>query len=50
MKGEFVETIYSFPWDEILQLESNDPNVSLENLYSYVDNLLDEFAPYKKGL
>ena len=45
---EFVETINSIPWDEILQLESNDPNVSLENLYSYVGNLLDEFAPYKK--
>ena len=45
---EFVETINSIPWDEILQLESNDPNVSLENLYSYVDHLLDEFAPYKK--
>ena len=45
---EFVETINSIHWDEILQLESNDPNVSLENLYSYVDNLFDEFAPYKK--
>ena len=45
---EFVGTINSIPWDEILQLESNDPNVSLENLCSYVDNLLDEFAPYKK--
>ena len=45
---EFVETINSIPWGEILQLESNDPNVPLENLYSYVDNLLDEFAPYKK--
>ena len=26
----------------------NDPNVSIENLYSHVNYILDEFAPYKK--
>ena len=45
---EFVESINIANWDEILQLEKNDPNLSVENLYSYVEYLLDEFAPYKK--
>ena len=47
-EGKFVESINIANWDEILQLERNDPNLSIENLYSHVEYLLDEFAPYKK--
>ena len=45
---EFTETINSTNWVEILQLNRNDPNLSIENLYSQVNCYLDEFAPYKR--
>ena len=45
---EFVETINLTQWVDILQLGKNDPNISIENLYSHVNYILDEFAPYKK--
>ena len=45
---EFVEIINTTHWEEILQLEKNDPNTSLENLYSHLNYILNEFAPYKK--
>ena len=35
-------------WDEILSLEENDPNISMNNLRRHINFLLDEFAPYKK--
>ena len=44
---EFVETINTTNWENILQLERNDPNIAIENLHFYVNSLLDEFAPYK---
>ena len=45
---EFVETINTTNWENILQLERNDPNIAIENLHFHVNSLLDEFAPYKK--
>ena len=45
---EFTETINSTNWAEILQLNRNDPNLSIENLYSQINFYLDEFAPYKR--
>ena len=45
---EFTETINSTNWAEILQLNRNDPNLSIENLYSQIKFYLDEFAPYKR--
>ena len=45
---EFVETINTTNWENILQLERNYPNIAIENLHAYVNSLLDEFAPYKK--
>ena len=35
-------------WEEILQLNNNDPNLSIENLYSQVNYYIDEFAPCKR--
>ena len=43
-----TETINSTNWAEILQLNRNDPNLSIENLYSQINFYLDEFAPYKR--
>ena len=35
-------------WDEILSLDENDPNISMNNFHQYINFLLNEFAPYKK--
>ena len=35
-------------WRNILKLDQNDPNVSMNSLHHYVNNLLDICAPYKK--
>ena len=35
-------------WNEILSLDINDPNISMNNLHLHINYLLDEFAPYKK--
>ena len=45
---EFIETINTTNWDEILLLNRNDPNLSIDKFYSQVNYLLDEFAPYKR--
>ena len=35
-------------WRNILQLDLNDPNLSMNNVHQYVNNFLDVCAPYKK--
>ena len=45
---EFNETLLQINWGDILALDMNDPNLSLNNLYNHVNFLLDEFAPYRK--
>ena len=35
-------------WDQILSIDENDPNTSMNNLHQYINYLLDELAPYKK--
>ena len=45
---EFNETLNNMHWDEILSLEENDPNISMNNLHQHINCQLDEFAPYKK--
>ena len=46
-ENEFSENIKNIDWDEILLLNNNDSNVSLEILYNRVNFILDEMAPYK---
>ena len=46
---EFNETLNNMTWKEILCLDGNDPNVSMNNLHQHINFLLDEFAPYKKN-
>ena len=41
---EFEET----HWNDILSLSSNDPNLSMDNFYSQIIFLVDEFSPYRK--
>ena len=45
---EFNEALTNMDWDQILSIEGNDPNISMNNLHQHIDYLLDEFAPYKK--
>ena len=35
-------------WINILKLDLNDPNVSMNNLHQFINNLLDTCTPYKK--
>ena len=37
---EFIETINTTDWDEILLLNRNDPNLSIDKLYSQVNSCL----------
>ena len=37
-------------WDNILMIDKNDPNLSMNNLHLYVNNILDVTAPYKKTI
>ena len=45
---EFNDTMAITDWSNILKLDQNDPNVSMNSLHHYVNNLLDICAPYKK--
>ena len=45
---EFNEALTNIDWDQILSIEGNDPNISMNNLHQHINYLLDEFAPYKK--
>ena len=45
---EFNEALTNIDWDQILSVEGNDPNISMNNLHQHINYLLDEFAPYKK--
>ena len=45
---EFNEALTNIDWDQILSIEGNDPNISMNNLHQHINYLLDELAPYKK--
>ena len=45
---EFTEALTNMDWDQILSIEGNDPNISMNNLHQHINYLLDEFAPHKK--
>ena len=45
---EFKETIDSIDVYNLLQLNINDSNFSMENIHNYVNFILDEFAPFRK--
>ena len=35
-------------WQNISNLQSNDPNLSCNNYFNSITYLLDEFAPFRK--
>ena len=45
---EFRKEVNQIKWDVIVKLDLKDPNLSLNNFYTNLTFLLDEFAPYKK--
>ena len=47
-KREFEESLNSLDWDDLLSLDSNNPNHALTQLLDNINYLLDESAPYKK--
>ena len=46
--GEFRKEVNQINWDVIVKLDLKDPNLSLNNFYTNLTFLLDEFAPDKK--
>ena len=38
---EFTDTMAVTDWRNILQLDLNDPNLSMNNVHQYVNNFLD---------
>ena len=47
-ENEFQEAMNLINWESILQLEFNNPNLSLQLLHDNIVYLLDEFAPYRR--
>ena len=45
---EFSESLNIMNWDKLLCFNANDANLSLNQLYTNINYLLDESAPYKK--
>ena len=45
---EFLEAIQNINIDDVLCLDYNDPNFSIDNFYNNINYILDEFAPFKK--
>ena len=45
---EFQDIMKSTGWNNILMIDKNDPNHSMNNLHLFINNILDILAPYKK--
>ena len=45
---EFEETVLKLNWQNICNLQSNDPYLSCNNYFNSITYLLDEFAPFRK--
>ena len=43
-----MEAIQNINIDDVLCLDYNDPNISIDNFYNNINYILDEFAPFKK--
>ena len=44
MQGNF-KTLNGINWDNILSLNTSDPNLSMNNFYNQINILLHEVAP-----
>ena len=47
-ENEFQESMNLISWNSILQMDLNNPNISLQLLHDNIIYLLDEFAPYRR--
>ena len=45
---EFNVALRKINWDEMLLINENDLNIAINNFHQHINDLLDEFAPYKK--
>ena len=45
---EFQDIVKIMDWNNILMIDKNDPNYSMNNLHLFINNILDTLAPYKK--
>ena len=44
----FLTELHDTNWDVILHLDADDPNISFDNFYNSINNLVDKYAPLKK--
>ena len=47
-EDEFKKTISGYHWDTIVNIQRNDPDLSLKKIYNSITFFLDEFAPLRK--
>ena len=47
-RENFFLDLLSVDWDEILQIETNDPNHSFKRYYHIINTLIDKYMPLKK--
>ena len=47
-ENEFLESMNLINWNSILQMDLDNPNISLQILHDNFVYLLDEFAPYRR--
>ena len=47
-RENFFLDLLSFDWNEILELEKEDPNLSFKRYYAAVNTLIDKFMPLQK--
>ena len=47
-EDEFRKTISGYNWETIVNIQGNDPDLSLNNFYNSITFFLDEFAPLRK--
>ena len=45
---EFLENVSNMDWENVCNLNANDPNLYCNNVFNTITYLLDEFAPFKK--
>ena len=47
-KVAFVNELKNIDWDQLLSLDSSDPDISFECFFSKLDNLIKKHIPLKK--
>ena len=47
-KIKFIDNVSNFQWQQILQLDEKDPNISFESFLNSLNSLIDEYLPERR--